>query len=593
MAKITEFNQDLQYYYDIAMEKSDDGDFVGCIEYLEKARTFCESQNSEDDLELRLEIADTYSNMGLFDLSNKEYFYLTKFADCTYECYFGIIKNFIIDEKPNEAMYYIKQGLEKGILDPESGFEDLDFTKDIKKNSFKLLKNNDDEYLLSIAKQFIATCDYRHARQILEKISQTDKNYCELNNTLAMLEISEFRVHEGIEYCEKVLSKDSQNTMALTTKILAYSMIKNTKKLEPAIKQLDDLDIKEYPQVGKIALTMAQADNDELTVKYAKRSLQFSPYDKEISTILALALRNLGKYALAKQEFLKSNTIYKDDYFILENLRELSKVGVKNFSGKKEEIVLKKVLLDVDFSASKSRRILQEFISKLTSKSEFTKYVQAQKKTDKNFIAKFKWVLRHAELNTVSEMLKFIGSQKFCKEIVSEYLVDPNYSNVYKKILLKGMLLNASSKESFVKILVNNQLREVECKIKKIAERDETFDAYNNVLVTTIFLQNSVDTSVLRSEYSKLCLAFLETDYKVSSNVISAVLAKNSMLNKMFYKKTDCCEIFGCTEKEFNEFNTWLNEKLDYYESIAKKNREIRRSTKSKNTNTNYKGYKG
>ncbi len=559
MAKITSLTEDdgLGMYYEKAMQKYDDGDFVGCLELLFTARELLDDPYCEDDLTLLLEIADTYAEMGLFDESNKYYFILTQYNYSLDEVFYSLIKNFILAGDLELAVYYLNFGMEVGLLNSDDGFS-LEELEDLMKpppEKPRLMKESDSDYLLQVARQLVNSHDTDFAKQMLASVPPHSKNYVDAKNFLALIEIGNGNAEKGIEHCDDVLELSPSDISALTAKLVARKMQGDEKEVEELKNALADMDITDLSDLGKAAMCMAEIGDSALTAKYCDRILKESPYERNIMLVGALAHANIGNRARAKDLIVSLCTVYGYDY--------TAKYYARIIDAHDGKTTLP--LTFVMDAAEKARRIekIEKALGQATNPIDFVRSYEE----DEELFEAVMWSVYEECDATAVKVGKMISRSRKGFPFARRILLYPDCPVVLKKAVFLQLFKTGSIFR--LSVVNNGKLLMFHPILPKVTRRAELVDAYWQVYSALAFIETDYDKK-LNEWYKKAVAAFDKEKEKLNSAAIAALIAYRSQINKIFALDTYCCEVFDCDHGDF----VLYSEKLD---AVAGENKPVRR----------------
>ncbi|MCL2062631.1 MAG: hypothetical protein FWH03_08440 [Firmicutes bacterium] len=536
MSKIIHLSTDAEYYYEKAIQKSDANDYVGCLELLRRAAQFVKEPYGEDGLSIRLEIADTYSFMELYEESNREYFKLTAFDYALDEVYYGIVKNFVLMSMPEEAAHFLNFAVDAGILSPEDGFDPPDLgmlTKPVPSDNIRLVKSDNGAYALSIAKQLLNGKDTQFARQMLQSVSEKSELYAEAINLLAFIEISEGKTETGLVLCEKALALNPNDIYALTARIMALDLSGKRAKAAAYLDELDAIGLEEWPDIAKIALCACQINANETAFKYLAKCMRHAPFDRSIGILYGIAAANEGEIRTAKHKFVQLQIIYPRDAAVRYFARKTDMLN-----GKKANFVLNPELPD---------EVIQDF-SKLLDKqlASITNAVQLNEKMrqDDNFFDAAEWGLYGTESAAFPYAAKIGGILALSNSgnaLVRDILLDPEYPIVPKKEIFTQLL--KSGKQRVIALSTGDDIRYFRPAPPKEIKTPSLLEAYWRVYSALAFIDMGFDRK-LNLWFRKLALA-LKGVRNINIDAAAAVLAYKSRINKIFNTQEAVCEVFN------------------------------------------------
>ena len=547
--KLKKFIQDADYYYQKAFDKSDAGDLIGCLEFLRRAQSFSGDPYCNENLAIRLEIAAIYAELGLYEESNREYYSLAAVDYALDEVYYGLIKNYAMLDMPEQAAHYLSFGIETGALLPEDDIEsiDLGFLKKNEAPHIRLVKENDCTHTVRAARQLLCSSDTEFARKLLKTVSESSEQYNEASNYLALIEIGEGNVEEGIRLCDRVLENEPLNLYALTTRVLAFELGERKADARSAVAALDALDFNEWPDTAKVALCAAQIGDAEIAYKYLLRSLAFAPYDRELLLLHVLTSANLGKRREAKDAAVTLQALYPTDVTVRYYAREIDKASpAPTFFGLVPELPKDE--------CKKLGEILEQAVETYGVTGKLFRAMQKNGELNEAVL----WGLTLG--NTLSATLaRILARDPAGYSTVTELLVDPDYSIISKKEIFFELLCGERVRE--IPMTVNHQLQWYRPHIPAKGTCHKTLlRAYRRVYSTLVFIDSGFDRR-LNQWFKKISGGFKTTGtIEFSENAVAAVLAYKSRINKIFALIPHACEVFGCTEEEFMVFYNRLGD---------------------------------
>ena len=554
MQKIIKLITDADFYAERALDKAGEGDFFGALELLRHAQNFVKKKYDEQDLSIKLEIADLLADLGLYEDSTLEYLKLIPHDFCLEEIFYGIIKNYALLENSALASYFLRLGASLGILLPEENFEpeELEYLEALPmhKSEIKLLKPNDNSHTISVAKHLLTAHDIDFARQVLMTVPKTSLQHTEATNYLALIELSEGRGEQGLAMCRQILKDNPDDFYALTTEIIALEMSGKITELDKKIIELDKIDLDEMPAVAKAALCFCQINNSAYAHKYLQRTLKYLPYDKEILALAMLAASNMGEYKLAKDAAVRLTVLYKDD-------------PVVSYYARRVEDCIKEptnylLLPDLPKSVRMSN-------AKLLDKTVYTLKCADKLMLMANKDTQLAEAINYALYSNNDSLSVQIGTllalSKKAEPLLRDVLIDPDFSPLAKKEILIA-LFHRGNLSAPLHLFVNSQLFFLYPKIPKELQRPEIIEAYWQVYGALCFLGDGEDTKNL-NRVAKKVNASLKSLPQINERAVAALIAYKASSHKVFEKVTHICEIFRCELQELEEYEKLLGASID------------------------------
>ncbi len=562
MAKITELKNNSGEYFDRAVKKADKGDLLGCLDLLWTAQNNLKGDEVDEDLDIRLEIAETYANMGLYVESNRFYLNMLSYDYCIDETLFGLIRNFLLLDNTSATLFYIEMGIKEEIFDEEFDMNSL-LGDIVPEKKLKLLKKDDGEYVLQVAKQLMVNNDVEYSRQMLKTVLPESDYYTEALNCLSFIEMSEGNYDKCFEYCNAVLEKEPDNFAALTNKLVTLNL--SGKSIEAGVitAEICGMDIKSLPELVRLCICFAETGNSVLTKKYSDMVIERNPYNKEIGIINALANYNIGNTDTAKAAATRLNIVYPDDL-------KVKICSDKIFSASKGDLFE----LRCDINESEYVYIcdtVKEILSRFSSTIELLELFEL----DNRFFIYVSGILSEGRNSVLIDSINRLLNQSFDGGfLVKDLLSDPLLPVTSKKNLFYHALIT----ENYLNtpVVVNNIARWFNPYFENYDFRSKYLkSAYYKVFASLAFLEDGFERK-LKTSFKKIAAALIEkfgARYKFNDNAAAAFIAYKSKINVIFSKTEYCCEVFDCDRGIFEQYETAVTEILNTQKKGQKKER--------------------
>lgn len=552
MAKITKFKHTLETYYDLGIEKGDAGDYIGCLDMLLSAKKNIVNFQTEMAFDISLELAETYAKMGLYEKSNAYYLNMLNYDYCLNETLFGLIRNYLLLDMQQAALFYIQFGLKEKIFDEEDDIETLlsEFTP---QKRLRLVNNDDGEYVLQVAKQLMNNNDTEYSRQMLSSVSPSSAHYLESLNCLALIEMSAGNISKGIEYCDKALLLNENDINAVTTKLLGLKMSGNIREAEKLMTAIDELEICEMPELSRLIICFAEMENDSLTKKYTDLALNMHSFDLDINLLNIISSFNLGAVETARKRLVEMNIIFPDE------------IRVKKLFEKFDSNIEKGSRINLNFDLDDNDYIklyenIEEFLNLKLSNLYFCKYL---KENDGLFLNVYKLLKEGRNFPLINRVNTAICSSENCEMTVRNLLSDPELSIISKK----NLFYNAIKFESYtMSVVVKNNISSWYSPYfdRYDFKSLEIMDAYCKLFACVAFLDTDFERK-LKSQFKKFVDIIVKNypvKYKFNSQALAAVIAYKSKINIIFSKKEACCEIFDAKKELFDEYESAFGDNI-------------------------------
>lgn len=541
MAKIIKINNDADYYYERGITKSDSSEFIEAIDSF-----YLALDREGENIWIYSEIAGNFLELDLNDEALKIYIKiitLDKKADIGY---LGVMQCLIKENLIPQTVYYLNMGIKNKALTSEFDLDEEFFTD--KAPEFKLVDKNDNSDMVAFARKLMLTGDDDYAKQMLESIPDTSKQYHEALNYLSLIALGKNELDLSLEYADKVLVKDDENISALTSKIIAYDLLSDFEKRDELVAFLDDLDFISSKDVKKIAACMQQIGNDEMCIKYFSRAVDFEPYEKDLLLPLAMAYNNVKNHKKARSIMLSLRKLYRDDMTILYYARLFN----KNFER------------HLDISTEIPQKIRRARFTSIKSKLNTMSAPEFINELDDNarLYESVLWLFQINETNLSGRVARVLCTDPEWIEFIKDKLIDPDVHYKLKKECLWGYLRYATDKKFY--LLIADILQYFSPKIPKCTDNPVLIDAYWQLYTTMAFIDSSFDRKI-NAAFRDVAKAFNNADFArfdLNVNTLSAVIAHHSKAHKIFASVLDCCEIFATEDVELYAYMDVL--KLPY-----------------------------
>lgn len=303
--KILSFHQPAEFFIKKAEKHIDAGNFLEAL-----ALYRCVLGMEPENVDYLLNIAQIYSEMGLYAESNDVLLKIAKYGKTPTECLFALGCNYMGMKNYELADEAFEQYL---ALDPNGEYaEDID-------ELFEIIDEEEYEEEGTLhdigrrmtleeayeGKQSLDKGDYKRAIEKLEKVISRDATLVPAMNNLALAYFFDGKKQKAIEMSKKVLLSQPLNLHACCNLALFYSDMNDHASATAYLDKLDGfLDI--APEdMHKVALTYCELGYHEKAYKWFLKIVTFQPYDTRILHFCGLAAFNCGQYAEALGCFAK------------------------------------------------------------------------------------------------------------------------------------------------------------------------------------------------------------------------------------------------------------------------------------------------
>lgn len=314
--KVIGFRRDAETYRKLAEERNEAGDFTGAIGFLFEAKKL-----EPESFDVLMDIADTYADMNLLELSNQYWYY---FLDKAPEDKYGIayvelaINYFYMKKIWASGYYFHKKVSVDGYLSPDGIDPEItDYFAEMAggKPEARIVYPSDKtdyESIISKADRAAAEEDYERAISLLESVPE-DKRSEEVSGELAFMYFLCKKDDKLVEECRSSLNRHGENVTAYCNLSAYYADCKNIEKsfyyYSKALQCCKDKEKYAY----KLA-TAAMDHADHVNVaEFTGIMTGKNRYDLPAYIMNGEALINLGRYEEAEDAFSHARRINPED----------------------------------------------------------------------------------------------------------------------------------------------------------------------------------------------------------------------------------------------------------------------------------------
>lgn len=316
MQKIPYVNDDIEIYTSLSRKHLEKGEFLRALSISFTARKLF-----PHNLQTLLDIAEIYSAMSLYDLSNKYLFeYLEKApSSLMTSAYEELATNFFYLDNPWASGYYFHQKLkEDGFINSDGLDEEiaqfLEGTEDKKSQYFVAYPFERADYSSRVksGKRALAFGDYNAASLIYSSIP----NECRTEEISGDLAISYFLIGQDEkmkEVCKDSISRHGENVTALCNLSNYYRDKGDLEKSEYYYKRALSARKGSEDEPYKIATCAVELMDHIMSKECLEKIVNERPYDDIMNFFLGIAFLNLGEYENAIEVLKKSCRLNPED----------------------------------------------------------------------------------------------------------------------------------------------------------------------------------------------------------------------------------------------------------------------------------------
>lgn len=432
--KILNFEKNEDRYLRLADKCIEREDFSGALAYLFNALNL---NRKPDTL---MDIADLYSRMGLYELSNKYWFYYIELApkDKVSVAYEELAINFFYMDDFLTSSFYLhqklavdgflsKEGMDKEMIDFFSGEE-------MKKNAYYVaypFDKADYSYTVKRAKRALSSGNYLEAVKLFKSIPVE----CLDEDSAGDLSVSYLMNDEpdtAIAVARDSLAKFGENLTAYCNLSNAYDFKEDFQKSEYYYQKALSVAKGEKNEEFKLATCAIERD-DHITVKKClEKILTERKYEATMQFFYGLSQLNLGEFDGARKTL---SSVYRIDptdkvfKFYAEYAEKLSNGGSREY-------------LPVKYLKNLPQCLVENYEKKLDALSVVTnkKAVNLRKEEFKNIV---EWGLYSAEETArKSVFVLACDYSPYAKKLLKEYLMDSEGLTPIKQVIVYALTVN-------------------------------------------------------------------------------------------------------------------------------------------------------
>lgn len=305
-SNVLSFNQPAEFFIKKAEKHIDAGNLLEAL-----ALYRCVLGMEPKNVEYLLNIAQIYSEMGLYAESNDVLLKIAKYGNTPTECLFALGCNYMGMKNYELADEAFEQYL---AIDPEGEYaEDIDELFDIideeeYEEEEGALHDISRRMIIDEAqegKQCLDKGDYKNAIRHLENVVKKDNKLFSAMNNLALAYFFDGKKQKAVQITEKVIASQPHNLHACCNLALFYSDINDHARASIYLSKLDGLVDIAPEDMHKVALTYCELGYHEKAYKWFLKIMAFQPYDIRILHFCGIAALNCGQYAEALSCFIK------------------------------------------------------------------------------------------------------------------------------------------------------------------------------------------------------------------------------------------------------------------------------------------------
>lgn len=443
MGKVILLDKNVKPYRKIADSFAENENFLRALEFLLSAK------NISFNLDVIVDIADLYADMGLLELSNKYwYIYLDKAPkDKVSVAYEELAINYFYMDNYLASSFYFHQKLSvDGFINKEGlGQEILDFFsgEELKRSAYRVVypfDKADFSFDKKRAKRAISVGAFSEAVKILKDIPEECRDE-ETSGDLAVSLFMSDELDEAEKVCRYSLLAHGENVTAYCNLSTVFDMKEDLDNSEFYYRKALSVRKGDKGEVYKIATCSIEREDHITANECLKKIVEERPYELLMRFFLGLSFANLGDFFGAEEQLKYAYKLNPDDVVIKEFLKIITAM---NESGNDSENLLPfKYVKELPESKEKKwkKKIRDtaknsEKMSSMVKKSEF-----------KDMIV---WGLFNNDSAVMRDSAFILSTvySPYCKRVILDALLNPDGGEELKRLLVYILILKGE-KEKF------------------------------------------------------------------------------------------------------------------------------------------------
>lgn len=488
MAKVIPFKRSTKAYDKIAHERLEKGDLIGALS------CFFSSLKAEFSLDTVKDIAITYSQMTLYDLSNKYWFiFLSKSPKIRYrEAYEGLAVNLLFTDNVADSNYYFRLRAKcadcVGDVATDNSIEQ-DLNEIFEPKKIKLVypvEQADYSDEIKEGTRAIASFDSALAIKKFKSVPKGCKQYVESLHGLVMAYYIDGDFDKSLQTTKEIIDEEGENTGNLCRLSQIYNVKaegeeKNKEyhreKAKYYYNKAKLLDDKTMADTYKLVVSAFENKDDETALSCMEKIIAEKKYHSSMNFYYAISLLNNGQTQKAYERFslLKKIMPFSEivDYYLTAT-RKIINTGKDVFN-----------VVPADYSfqlPDKEEKRRLNYISKNTVKTGINKL-----KGNSELLSYIKWGLNSLDSETEEKCAFFLMNcdYKDAPALLKDKLLDVNTDPELKRSILYHLIyIGEKEKLSFVinNIFCSCKPQRLECEKEK--KGDIIFAGYALALST-------------------------------------------------------------------------------------------------------------
>lgn len=422
--RVLSFQPESGFYHKRAIKSIDKADFVSALKNLNKA-----VQMEPDNLHYRMDLADAYARMGLYERSNLEIQLMFHLKDMPSEALFGMACNYMAmgDYDQAENMFGAYQKVE-----PEGQFEDQadDALNYIADCDYETELDRELDELSMDGKAALDAGDVEHAIKCLELALEKDPSMGYVRNNLAVAYYCIGDMDRAWYQVKTVLGDSPLDVHGRCSQCMFLLTDGKRDEAIASVRKLRLDRIEEVDELFKYCLTLADLGLDEELSQALKKIFLSCPYDVSMLHISGVCQYNQGRYQEALRTFELLGLIDPQNLLAL-NSAKLARAAVREGEPPVQRM---------DYTFELPDEIQHELTHTLDTLLGFE-----HDEIEQAFEDEYTLALLHAALmgteTQMGQAVLLLGYSKCqtAERMLREIMLSPTHSTFFKQIVLETL----------------------------------------------------------------------------------------------------------------------------------------------------------
>lgn len=432
--RVLSFQPDSEFYHKRADKYNEKGEYTAALKNLRKA-----AELEPDNLECRLDIANTYARMGLYERSNLEIQMIFHLPNLPQDALYGMASNYLVlgDYDQAESMF---QAYLQFQPDGEYADQAADALGYIADCDYETELDRELDELSMDGKAALDAGDLDHAIDCLERALEKEPSMTYVRNNLAVAYYCVGNMEKAWEHIQRVLEEAPLDVHGRCNESMFYLVDGRKEEAIEAVRKLQLERIEEIDELFKYCLALADTGLDAELMQALKKIFLQCPYDVSMLYLYGVCLYNQGRYQESLLTFEKLTLTDPDSL--------LATWGMKLVSAAVREGTppIERIPYTYDLPEELQRRITEELESMGGRKPD--EIAQVLRNADERRLIRAAAMMGGEEQMTQAIMLMGYSRCPEGERLLREILLSPTHNSMFKQMVME-MLRSMQAPEPY------------------------------------------------------------------------------------------------------------------------------------------------